>query len=67
MEDVIGAEALNSMTNPQVALRVHLTNEINQGCYSLSNTFRFFVNFMKEVIQKHTFCQNKVCLFTFDS
>ena len=27
MEDVIGAEALNSMTNPQVALRDHLTNE----------------------------------------
>jgi len=30
MEDVIGTEALNSMTNPQVALRDHLTNEINQ-------------------------------------
>ncbi len=46
MEDVIGAEALNSMTNPQVALRDHLTNEINQGCYSLSNTFSFiFVSF----------------------
>ncbi len=38
MEDVIGTEALNSMTNPQVALRDHLTNEINQECYSLQDT-----------------------------
>jgi len=30
MEDVVGVEALNSMTNPQVAIRDQLTNEINQ-------------------------------------
>lgn len=30
MEDVVGSEALNSMTNPQVAIRDQLTNEINQ-------------------------------------